>query len=117
MSTREWVVLYIMHKDGVMPITGGPALGAGDGKWLQPCHVGGVLFGVGVGPRAGPGCRRPLRRGGCAARRGGPLSFKKEGKEDQGERVSFPLDAQSLGIMTLWVGGPNGIDWPAALTL
>ena len=72
---------------GLTLARGEPARRAGNWEWSQPCHVGGVPLGFGVGPRAGTGRRRTLRRGGCAARRGGPLSFKKEGKEDRGKEV------------------------------
>ena len=84
---------YILQSGGCGLSLGDPALRAGNRPW------------------------RTLRRGVCAARRRGPISLEKWGKEHQGERVSFPLDPQSLGIEILWVGGPDGIDWPAALTL
>ena len=104
MSTREWVVLYIMHKDGVIPITGGVRpWGPGTESDCGPATWGGALS---LGdPAPGPGTGGGAdRTAGCPRRAGslpgwGPISLEKWGKEHQGLR---PLD-------------PGGFYWPLAV--
>ena len=51
-------------------------------------------FGAAPGPVRGVGAHCAV--GFCAARRGGPISLEKWGKEHQGGGVSSPLDPPSL---------------------
>ncbi len=105
-----------------------PGVGSGPGGrergWLRACHVGGVPVpyhwvirpgGPGTGHGAHCAVVCPRRAGSLPG--WGPISFEEMGERRPGERVSFPLDPQSLVWGKLWGSGPDGIDWPAALTL